>query len=117
MHSSRVAAQLDALERLLLRIIPGCATFFLHELSLQRLEERFRHRVVPRVPRSRYRLRDPVRFQAALECPRRALSPLVVMENQEVAVRRILPPNRLARGIHPRVDVENPVGEVFAQIV
>ena len=69
MHPLPVAVELDASERVLLRLLPRLAALAVHQLALERLEEGFRGRVVPRVVRPRHGLGDSMGLEATLERP------------------------------------------------
>ena len=77
MHPLPVAVELDAFERVPLRLLPRLVAFAVHQLVLERLEEGFRERVVPWVARPRHGLGDPMGLEAALERPGSVLAVLV----------------------------------------
>ena len=69
MHPLPVVAGLDVFERVLLRLLPRLVALAVHQLALERLEEGFRERVVPRVARPRHGSGDPMGLEVTLERP------------------------------------------------
>ena len=49
MHPLPVAVELDVFEHVLLRLLSRLIALAVHQLALERLEEGFRERVVPRL--------------------------------------------------------------------
>lgn len=77
MHALRVVIEFDVLEYLLSRLRLVLVSFPLHELCLQRLEERLSDSVVVRIARPRDGLGDPVAFERVLKRTRGVLGALV----------------------------------------
>ena len=103
MHPLPVAVELDAFERVLLRLPPRLVALAVHQLALERLEEGFRGRVVPRVARPRHGLGDPMGLGAALERPGSVLGTLVVVKDEAEVAGRAPPPDRLLERIRDRL--------------
>lgn len=76
MHAERVAVRLDVLGDVLRSLLPRFAILPLRQLLLQRLEERFRHRVVQRRAGHRRGLNDVTGARTALESLRGVLDAL-----------------------------------------
>ena len=91
MHPPPVAVELDAFERVPLRLLSRFAALAVHQLALERLEEGFRECVVLRVARPRHGLGDPMGLEAALERPGSVLGTLAVVEDEAEVVGRALP--------------------------
>lgn len=103
MHPSRVVVELDAFERVLLRLLPRLAALAVHRLALERLEEGFRGRVVPWVARPRHGSGDPMGLEAALERPGSVLGTLAVVEDEAEVVGRALPSDCLLERIRDQL--------------
>ena len=101
-HADHIVVQLDVLEDVLRSLLPRFVILSRHQLSLQRLEERFRHRVVRRRAGPRHGLSDATGARAALESPRGASDALVVMGREAPAARRTF----AADGLLDRVNRE-----------
>lgn len=90
MHPNPVAAGLDALEDILLRLLPRFIASFLGKLPLERLEERFRRCAARRRSRPGYRLRHTMGAQATPEGLGCVSDALAAMEDGTSIIRGIL---------------------------
>ena len=103
MHPLPVAVELDAFERVLLRLLPRLVAFAVHQLMLERLEEGFRGCVVSWAARPRHGLGDSMGLKTALERPGSVLGTLVIAEDEAEVVGRALPSDRLLERIRDRL--------------
>ena len=103
MHPPSVAAGLDVFEHVPLRLLPRLAALAVHQLSLERLEEGFRERVVPWVARPRHGLGYSMGLEAALERPGSVLGTLVVVKDEAEALGRALPSDCLLERIRDQL--------------
>ena len=103
MHPSRVVVELDALEHVLLRLLPRLAALAVHQLALERPEEGFRERVVPLVARPRHGLGDSMGLETALERPGSVPGTLVVVKDEVEVAGRALPSDCLLERIRDRL--------------